>query len=245
MANYFLDLSDKRLREVKVMLEKQGYKIFDFEEKLGEILNTDICVVSPAYRWKRDILGTLKEGTAVFGGAVPQELSKEKERVNYTNVMEEERFVVKNAKLTAEAFLVDFIMHTDKSLFEQRILILGNGRVAKAVWQVLRDLHISFDCAMRDEKERFMSELLAEKSFDIKEIKSFLKNYDSVVNTIPFPLFENDDEFKKGAVVFELASRNCLKEATHTKYILCPSLPAKYMPVSAGKEIFKFLVRSE
>lgn len=240
MAKYFLDLSDRRLREVKVMLEERGEKVADFEENLREIRSTDICVVSPAYRWKKEVLGVLKEGTAVFGGAVTQELSSEKERVRYTNFMENESFVVRNAKMTGEAFLAEIILHTDESLFEQKIVVLGSGRVAKAVWQVLRDLHVGFDCAMRDEKERSLSEMVAERSLGIKEIEPFLKDYDVVVNTIPFQLFENDDEFKAGAVVFELASRNCLKEASQVKYVLCPSLPAKHMPKSAGREIFKF-----
>lgn len=241
MTKYFLDLSDKRLREVKVMLEERNERVFDFEASLREIRSTDVCVVSPAYKWKREILGALEEGTAVFGGAVPQELSGEKERLKYINFMEDESFVVKNALMTAEAFLAEIILHTDASLFEQKIVVLGSGRVAKAVWQVLRDLHIRFDCAMRNEKERFLSEMVAENSLDIRGIEPLLKDYDVVVNTIPFQLFENDDDFKAGAVVFELASRNCLKEASQVKYILCPSLPAKHMPKSAGKEILKFL----
>ncbi|NCB48028.1 MAG: hypothetical protein EOM55_00125 [Clostridia bacterium] len=247
MKNYFLDLKDRRLLEVKTMLEERGLNVFDFEENIEKISSFDVCVVSPSYRWKKETLSLLKDRTTVFGGAVAEEFFAEKERINYINLMENERFVVENARLTAEAFLADLISNTKKSLYEQNILVLGNGRVAKAVWQVLHDLKVKFDVSMRDEKECFLSELVSKKSFLLKDIFENLKDYDTVINTIPIELFSDDSFFKKGANVFELASKKCLNENNikQVNYILCPSLPAKYMPFSAGKLIFNEIMIGE
>jgi len=247
MKRYFLDLKDRRLLEVKTMLEERGEKVFDFEDNIKDILGCDVCVVSPSYVWKREIISQLKNETTVFGGFMIADLETEKERLNYINLMKSERFVVENARLTAEGFLVDLISNTKKSLFDQKILVLGNGRVAKAVWQVLHDLGVSFDCAMRDELECFLSELVSKRSFLLKDIFIFLKEYDTVINTIPFQLFSDGTFFKKGADVFELASKRCLKEGenSHVNYFLSPSLPAKYIPYSAGKLIFNEIIKGE
>ena len=247
MKNYFLDLKDRRLLEVKTMLEERGFIVFDFEENVDNILTSDVCVVSPSYKWKKEVLTRLKNNTTVFGGAMAEDFNADRERINYRNLMENERFVVENAKLTAEGFLADLIINTKKSLFDQKILILGNGRVAKSVWQVLHDLKVSFDCSLRDEKECFLSELVSRKSFLLKDISENLKDYDTVINTIAYELFSDDSLFKKGAEVFELASKRCLREGnvSQVNYILCPSLPAKYMPFSAGKLIFNEIMIGE
>ena len=247
MKNYFLDLKDKRLVEVKVMLENIGKNVFDFEDNLSSILSSDVCVVSPSYKWKKEILVSLKNKTTVFGGNVAEDYRNEIERLNYINLMSSEDFVLKNAKLTAEGFLVDLISNTTKSLYEQNILILGNGRVAKAVWQVLHDLKVNFDTAMRDEKECVLSKLVSNKSFLLKDISLYIQDYDTIINTIPFNIFNDLSKFKKDANVFELASKNCLEKGDFSQinYILSPSLPAKYMPYSSGKLIFEELVKGE
>ena len=159
------------------------------------------------------------------------------EKVRYVDLMSIEDFVIDNAKLTAENFLVDFILNTDSSMYEQKILILGNGRVAKALWYLFLKLGISFDVMMRREDEYNLSKLIANNSYKFGEYESHIGQYDVVINTIPTCLFKDASRFKENCVVFELASVNCLEDAKGVKYVLCPALPAKYSPKSAGRLI--------
>ncbi len=247
MGRYFLDFSDRRLLETGRLIEGRGKEVLDFESSLHEISSGDICVVSPSYKWKAEILCKIADGVTIYGGAVAEDLKSQVAGKKYVNLLENERFVVQNARLTAEAFLAEIISHSTKSLFEQRILVLGSGRVAKAVWKVFGDLGVKFDSSMRNEKERAISELYCGESYFLNDIDRVLWNYNSVINTIPFQIFSDDLKFKSGANVYELASKKCLGEGEFSRinYVICPSLPAKYMPVSAGKLIFDEIVRRE
>ena len=246
MANFYLDLQDRRVQEVAKLLNNRGYNVFDFEDNLINISNNDVCIVSPAYKWKKEILLKIKSGVTVFGSKLQDELKNYVNNINYISLMDIEDFVIENAKLTAEGFLADLIINTDKSLFEQKILILGNGRVAKTVWYLLYKLGVNFDVSMRRESEFNLSKLIANKSYLGESYKDFLLQYDIVVNTIPAKLFSLEDEkyFKKGSVLFELASKKCLEENFEKiKYVLCPALPSKYTPKSAGKLIYNEVIK--
>lgn len=246
MVNFYLDLRDKRLQEVAKLLNDRGYNVFDFEKNIDNISNNDVCVVSPAYKWEKEVLLKIKSGTTVFGSKLQEELKDFSKKLNYICLMDIEDFVVENARLTAEGFLADLIINTDKSLYEQKILVLGNGRVAKAVWYLFYKLGISFDASMRRESEFNLSKLIANKSYLGETYKDHLLQYDIVINTIPARLFTLEDEkyFKKGSVLFELASKKCLEENFEkVKYVLCPALPSKYTPKSAGKLIYNEVIK--
>jgi dipicolinate synthase subunit A len=247
MKRYFLDLKDRRLVFVKKMLEEKGEQVLDFESNLALVLPTDVCVVSPAYKWQSAVLSQLKQGTTIFGGALSDDLKVLASSLNYINLMSRENFVVENAKLTAEGFLADLILGTETSIFEQKILVLGSGRVAKALWHIFSKLGVPFDCAMRNEKELNLSKLCANSSFLIDGNWEFLSTYDTVVNTIPAQLFDDAQLFKPSCDVFELASVKCL-EQTKTdgvNFHFCPSIPSKHSPQSAGKLIFSELIKGE
>lgn len=237
MNRYFLGLSDKRIKEVARILKSEGKAVYDFETNLEKIERGDIVIVSPAYKWKEEIISKLREGVLVFGSKVRDDHEKFLEKVRYVDLMSIEDFVIDNAKLTAENFLVDFILNTDSSMYEQKILILGNGRVAKALWYLFLKLGISFDVMMRREDEYNLSKLIANNSYKFDEYESRIGQYDVVINTIPTCLFKDASRFKENCVVFELASVNCLEDAKGVKYVLCPALPAKYSPKSAGRLI--------
>lgn len=237
MNRYFLGLNDKRIKEVARILESEGKTVYDFETNIEKIESGDIVIVSPAYKWKEEIITKLRKGILVFGSRVRDEHKRFLEGVRYIDLMSIEDFVIDNAKLTAENFLVDFILNTDSSIYEQKILILGNGRVAKALWYLFLKLGISFDAMMRREDEYNLSKLIANNSYKFDEYESRIGQYDVVINTIPTCLFKDASRFKEDCVVFELASVNCLEDAKGVKYVLCPALPAKYSPKSAGRLI--------
>lgn len=237
MNRYFLGLNDKRIKEVARILESEGKAVYDFETNLEKIERGDIVIVSPAYKWKEEIISKLREEILVFGSKVRDDHKKFLEKVRYVDLMSIEDFVIDNAKLTAENFLVDFILNTNSSMYEQKILILGNGRVAKALWYLFLKLGISFDVMMRREDEYNLSKLIANNSYKFDEYESRIGQYDVVINTIPTCLFKDASRFKENCVVFELASVNCLEDAKGVKYVLCPALPAKYSPKSAGRLI--------
>ncbi len=244
--NIFLDLSDKRNLIVKNKLKEKDYCCFDFGEN-SVLKEKDVLVLSPAFKMSKEFAGKLINKIFLVCGKVEDEVKQifEEKDIKYFNLMEDETFVLKNATLTAEGFLADIILNTQKSIFNQKFLILGGGRVCKAVALMFYKLGVSFDVTTRKEEKLLPFQLLADNIVDWNQYRLELKNYDCVVNTIPAELFTKQDEslFKDGAVLFELASKKCLnKEAEGgVKYVLCPALPSKYTPESAGILIFEYL----
>ena len=249
--NCYLDLNDNRLKEVARLVKAFYYsknkevQIYDLFENIKAISSGDICILSPAYKWDKEVLDLLPQGAIVFGGNIPQELTDCASKLDYHNMMQEEGFVVDNARLTAEGFLAKLIENTKGSIFDERVLIIGSGRVAKALWAVLNKLGLKFDCTMRNSKELALSRLLCQEAFDLKSLNEKLKEYSVVINTVPAVLFEDCQNFASKAVVFELASIKCLlNEGEKVKYVLCPALPAKCSPKTAGKLIFDIVKES-
>ena len=128
---------------------------------------------------------------------------------------------------------------------DQKILIIGSGRVAKAVGYLFYKLDLNFDFAMRNEKEYNLTKLFAKKCFLGEEYKNHLKYYDVVINTVPAVIFNQNDveKFKNGCYVFELASKQCLEgvKLQNVNYVLCPALPSKYTAKSAAKLIIELI----
>ncbi len=248
MRKIFLQQNDNRTNFIKHKLQEKGIFTLDFETNLSKITKNDVVIVTPAYKWTREIASKIPQGATIFGGNYKEELNDILGVYNYHNFMKNEDFVLKNASYTAEAFLVNLISDTKTSLFDQKIAVLGSGRVAKAIWLVLYKLGVPFDVSMRNEKEINHAKLLSNKVFHLENFKSQAKNYDTIINTIPFEIFENynENDFKKDVAVFELASKKCLniEKFPHINYIFCPSLPSKYMGDSAGDLMLQFVLKT-
>lgn len=246
----FIDCSDKRLFFVKSKLEKLKFnvQILDFL-RLDRISSEDIVILSPAYKWKLEDTKILPNNATIICGAISEEVRIifNKKQIKHFNLMEDETFVLKNANLTAEGMLADLIFYTKKSIYDCNILILGGGRVAKAVALTLFKLGINFGISMRNDNKLLESQLITNNIVSWQNYKEKLFEYDVVINTIPSKLFNEEDlnKFKTNSLVFELASKQCLEGLSFKNftYVLCPALPAKYCPEAAGELVFKYVLK--
>lgn len=248
--NFYLDFNDKRLPYVYEMLKNKKINAFkfDFENTLN-ISKGDVVVLSPAFKWNEELANKLPSNIYIVCGKVSEEILNifNNKKITYFNLMSDEDFVLKNAILTAEGMLADLILNTEKSIFEANILILGGGRVAKAVGVLFNKLGLKCDFSMRNNFKLLEAQLVCNNIVEWGNFKSNLKNYDVIINTIPDKIFEKEDlsKFKNDSVLFELASVKCLQdEAVNIKYVLCPALPSKYTPQAAGKLIFDYILNN-
>jgi len=247
--NFYLDFNDRRLPYVYDFLKNDGYKTYIFsDENISKMNTRDVLVLSPAYKWKEETAKKLNDGITIVCGNISSEILDifNKKQITYFNLMKDENFVLKNAILTAEGMLCDLILNTKTSILESKILVLGGGRVAKSVAVLFNKLGLNFDISMRNELKLVDSQLFCTNIVSWKNYKNKLKQYDVVINTIPANLFNQEDveKFKDNCIVFELASSKCLQDVKFEKfsYVLCPALPSKYTPESAGKLIYKYLI---
>lgn len=265
--NFFLLNTDNRLVHLHKLLTKKNKIsfLYNFEEIIENCKSKDIVVLPPNFKWTQEQAEILPENITIVCGNAKEEVRNifELKNIYYYNLMEDETFVLKNASLTAEGFLVDLILNTPASIFNQKILLLGGGRVAKAVGLLLNKLGIDYDISMRNEIKLLEFQLYAKNIIKFKNFKQKLKNYDTIINTIPAEIFFKKDEnkFKNDSILFELSSVKCLNsllpvktnslepfteiikinKLKNLKYVLSPALPGRYLPNTAGELIYEYL----
>lgn len=157
--------------------------------------------------------------------------------------MAEESFLVHNAVLTAEAAICVAKDNSDLSLINAPILIVGYGRIAKALHHILSAYSSNITVCARNSGDRAVAQSSGANVIAFDDLKK-KSDYSFVFNTVPHPVF-NDLELKvlsKSTILIDLASfpggvDKHLASVLGVKLIEARGLPGKYSPKSAGKII--------
>lgn len=176
----------------------------------------------------------------VLGGCVPDSLNQK-----YANIFDyakSERFLVQNAKLTAEGTLAEIIEHSDKTLYGSEILITGGGRIATELVRLLKPFSDNITVTARRDKVRAEFIHSGVNATDTSDLS--LDGYDFIINTVPHLLIDESalKTAKADAMLFDLATSPCgidfdaAKELNLSAFLL-PGLPGKYSPAAAARAI--------
>ncbi|MDR2046872.1 MAG: hypothetical protein LBP79_03070 [Clostridiales bacterium] len=164
-----------------------------------------------------------------------------KKRIKFVNVFDEEGFACKNAMITADGALMLVAENTEIVFADMKILIIGFGRVGKALAKSFKALSCKVDVLTFDGSEYAAAPLLSDGQY-----RSFgdlrFDEYDAAINTVPARLINKHiaARFKEDVFLLELASepggfdREALKKSG-VNFVRATGLPAKAAPVSAGK----------
>jgi len=245
---YFLDLSDERNVYVKQLLEKNTEKTAAFSFDNVSLINKgDSIIFSPAKKFSNDEVNKLPNNITIFAGnSLNQYLDVLKEKqITFVNIMEDEIFTIKNANLTCEGVLALMIEKSKKSLFDNSVLILGGGRIAKGMAVLLGKLGVNFAMVSFNPVKFPDYFLYSKKCYFKYSFVEDLKNFDIIINTIPAQILDNEivEKIAKDTVFIETASVDCLdrNKATHFDFIPAPALPKKYTCETAGKFLFEMI----
>lgn len=168
---------------------------------------------------------------------------------NIYDYTKEESFALENAYLTAEAAVALAVDETDFSLFNSSILIIGYGRIAKALCALLKPYTPDISVCARSGLQRLDASMggISTLNFENLAIKN---SYDIVFNTVPHPVL-NEKELSalpKGTIVIDLASfpggvDKHIAGALGIRLIEARGLPAKYSTNSAGVVVAKTVIK--
>lgn len=152
----------------------------------------------------------------------------------------DEAFAIRNAYLTAEAALALAVCESNKSLINSEVLILGYGRIGKALLKYLSVLTKNVTVCLRSETAKAAAICEGASVRNFESLKNGIR-YDFIFNTVPHPVLgyselKNTD---KKALITDLASFPCGVDKKYAAYcgiklIAAGGLPAKYSPQSAG-----------
>lgn len=193
-----------------------------------------------------EVLEAANPTQLVLAGVCSKGFMEKTDALGYSVIdyMKDEELTVKNAIPTAEGALELAMKELPVTVHGTKTLVLGYGRVGRAVASAFSALHSSVTvCARRRDA---LAWALAEgyRTADLKDVCRAVSDNDIIINTVPAPVVDNnvlsfvradaliiDLASVPGGVDFEAASHYGLK-AVHAL-----SLPGKVAPVTAGKNI--------
>ncbi|MBQ4155753.1 MAG: hypothetical protein IJD90_03000 [Clostridia bacterium] len=246
--------NDHRQKELAKLLNRQHDTFYlggseDWEKAKSILKISDIVIFPlPFSRDNKMINNThfeidktikaLQKDTLIFAGGYNID-DKNRKIIDY-NVDEE--FVLKNAFYTAESAMALSIINTSFSLCDAKILILGNGRIGKALQGMLTLFCENLTVSARKQKDFDYLKKHNSNSVHTEKIQD-LSEFDVIFNTIPASVLSKDTikSIKRDALIIDLASKNSLLNIANANYIDAKALPAKYCMKSSAKALLKVL----
>ena len=235
--NYYLDLNDERLNYVKNILEQSGHTTYNYWGNENKISTGDIVILSPALKLDNNQASALPFSCIIFASHQREDVMESLKQCIFCDYADDEEYAMQGAMLTAENFLPIMIENTSQSIYDEKILIIGGGRIAKSLWSLFSKMGVTFSATMRNVKQLSDSMLFTSSYFPLDDLRDKLSNYSIVINTVPATLFDSNSTFSAGCVLFELSSIPCVS-GSRVGVVPCRALPSKFAPITAGKLLF-------
>lgn len=192
------------------------------------------------------VLDALRPGQLVCAGMAGAELERmaaERELL-LRDYFAREELAVLNAIPTAEGAIQIAMEELPITLHDARALVIGFGRLGRALAPRLRALGARVWVSARRYEQRAAAEGMGLGSEGPDRLADWLCSYDLVFNTVPAPVLGVEElaALKEGALVIDLASRPGgvnleAAAALGVRVIWALSLPGKVAPVTSGRYI--------
>lgn len=210
------DVSDKRISYASLELQRLGYQLVNNE------CNADFALLP------------VNPDKSILPKTIPV--------VNY---LYDEGFAVENAYLTAEAALSIACEQSERSLINSSVLIVGYGRIGKALHKFLSPFTGNITVCARKDYVRSLAFSNGACAIDFEQLVN-ANDYDFVFNTVVHPVINSRElsAMKPSVLLIELASfpggiDTHSAAAKGLKLIIARGLPGKYSPESAGAIVAK------
>ena len=188
-----------------------------------------IAIIDPKTPITDELFATFQEGTTVYG-YYPERVKRK--GITYRSLMADEKLVAENNRLTALA--MKQILTDQHGAFDQKVLVLGHGKLAGELAKVLPNTTIR----------------------NLRTHKPDLAGFPIIINTIPQKIITPDHlrpllETKAGQnppIIYDLASAPYGFdfgdiEPGRFVYQILPGLPGKFFPEPAARAAYDAVMR--
>ena len=272
--NFWVVGGDMRQAKLAELLSADGHTVHTYAleelgplagvhaaEDLGEAELAD-CVVLPlpaageggrlnaplsgAAHPMEEVLAALRPGQVVCAGRVDPATAALAEGRGLTlhDYFTREELAVANAVPTAEGAIQIAMEELPITLHGARVLVIGYGRLGRALAPRLSALGARVSVAARKYAALAWAESFNWGTERIGQLAGWLCGYDLVVNTVPAPVLGEAEleELKPDCLVIDLASKPggvdfAAAARLGRKVVWALSLPGKTAPVTAGRAI--------
>ena len=236
--------TDARQRAAARALQRAGYAVTG-AESAG---NADyILLPMPLDAGKADlarILRAARPGTLALGGKVspPVQAAADAAGIELIDYFQRPELASLNAVPTAEGCICLLMQLRERTIWQSPILVLGYGKVGRAVARRLQVLGGRVTVAARSPEQRAGARCAGCRAADLTQLCRLLPGFDAVVNTIPAPVLGKGELacLPAGALVIDLASMPggtdfAAARALGIRAEHALSLPARCAPQTAGE----------
>ncbi len=200
-----------------------------------------------------DFFNFIKKGSIVTGGLLSNEIyaMAQNKDIKVIDYYSSEELQIKNAVPTAEGALEIAMRETALTISDTKSLIIGYGRIAKALAPMLKALGSDVYISSKNPSSLAWSAVSGYKPIHLSDLSGTLSYYDLIFNTVPVKIILENElrEIKKDALVIDLASRPGgvdMEKASQigVRVIWALGLPGKCAPVSSGRIIADTVLNS-
>lgn len=193
-----------------------------------------------------EILDALRPGQLVCAGMTGEDLERmaAERGLVLRDYFAREELAVMNAVPTAEGALQIAMEELPITIHGARALVIGYGRLGRALSQRLAALGAKVSVAARKYADLAWAESCGYGIEHTGQLEGWLCCYDLVVNTVPARVLDRKglEDLQSGCLVIDLASKPGgvdLEAAAQlgVKVVWALSLPGKVAPVTAGRSI--------
>lgn len=209
----------------------------------GNALNLPLTdtVISPGELWER-----IRPDQLVLGGASGTlgETLRRDYGLELIDYYEREEVQIANAVPTAEGAIMRMMEETEYTVQESNCLVIGYGRIGKALAQRLQALGATVTVTARRATDLAWIKACGFRAFLMGDVVERLGEFDVIFNTVPVQVMDSEQigMIRKDALLVELASlpggfdSNSVRENS-LRFIEERGLPGKVAPLSAARAI--------
>jgi dipicolinate synthase subunit A len=210
-AVYILDLADKRNIYLNKLLSADGSRVEEFNIKKQYAGGAYIYIFAPSTEIDMGIAEAIIPGSVIFCIKIDDIMLKylELKDVKVHRFFDDEVLAMQNAYITAEGALAYIILNTPKTLRESTALIMGYGRLGKALTGLIKKFGASVYVATNPIDEIALAKVNADYVCTINNCRKHLNFFDIIINTIPARVLDEKDYAKinKECFILDLASK--------------------------------------
>ena len=192
------------------------------------------------------LFSVLSDDALIFGGRIDAETEKifrnnSKEAIDY---LEREELSVLNAVPTAEGAVQIAMEEMATTIFGQKVLITGHGRISKVLVKILCGMGADVTVTARKYSDLAWAEIYGCKGVHTSQLTERAGDYSLIFNTVPSVILGEEVLRKVGSdtLIIDLASKPGgvdfeIARTLGLKVVWALSLPGKVAPISAGEII--------
>ena len=212
------------------IIHQTDARMFFLRQELGFSPKKNTHIFAPNILLGAKDLEGFNGGEIVIGGRADNEAIAlfNSLDIKYFNMLEDEIFQARNARLTAEGTLDIILSHSFVSLDRMKVLVIGFGRTGAAAVKLLRDVGVNTLTVATNSSLRpamaFADNVIKSSNFDFAP-------YDIVINTAPQQIIDDKEilTFSSSAIYIDLASKPALS-LNFAKYLGNEDLPVPLNP---------------